>query len=321
MTPEQLETQLYLWHGLEQGKASLINLSENHTFRIDIMDNPKYIIRVHRPNYQTLEAIKSELLWLLALKRDTDLRLVTPIAGVDNQFVQQIKKRNGQKLLAVCFAFENGREADNEQDEELFSHLGRFAAICHKHVENWQLPKNFTRPIWDENNILDEDGLWGNWRIAPKVNGEIREILEILDKRLRRDLREYGKHKDRFGLIHADMRLANILIDEGEPRLIDFDDCGFGWFAYDFGAAISFFEDSDKIPQLKNKWLSAYRKIRPFSELDEKMLDTLIMLRRLALLAWIGSHNETDLAQSLSDNFAENSAKMAQKYLTGKLYE
>ncbi len=38
------------------------------------------------------------------------------------------------------------------------------------------------------------------------------------------------------------MRLANLLIDGDRVTLIDFDDCGFGWFMYDFAAAISFFE-------------------------------------------------------------------------------
>ena len=320
MTPNQIENQLNLWHGLSGGKATLINLSENHTFRIDMKDGAKHIIRVHRPDYQTFNAINSELTWLKALKNDTDLSLITPIKGIDNQLVQQVVLDKNNKSYAVRFAFEKGREADNEQDEHLFSHLGHFAANCHNHAQNWQIPAGFERPTWSASAILDEDGLWGNWRIAANVKGENKQVLERLDKNLREILAQYGKNENNFGLIHADMRLANILVHKGKSRLIDFDDCGFGWFGYDFAAAISFFEDSEKIPILKKKWLNAYRKVRKFTKTDEIMLDAMIMLRRMALLAWIESHSETDLAKSLQQNFAKNTVKLANRFLDGNLY-
>ncbi|MCF6344812.1 MAG: phosphotransferase [Devosiaceae bacterium] len=320
MQANQLETQLHLWHGLNGGKATLINLSENHTFRIDMPDASKHIIRVHRPNYQTFAAINSELMWLKALKNGTVLNLITPLVGINENLVQQVKTMSGNISHAVRFAFEKGQEADDEKDEHLFSDLGRFAAICHNHVQQWETPKGFSRPIWSEGAILDRDGLWGDWRSAPNVNGEVRAVLEQLDFRLREQLKEYGTCSKHFGLIHADMRLANILVYNNTSRLIDFDDCGFGWFAYDFAAAISFFEDSKKVPFLKEKWLSAYRKYREFSTTDETMMDTLIMLRRMALLTWIGSHSETDLAKSLQGDFAKNSAILAKNYLNGVLY-
>ncbi len=320
MQAKQLETQLYFWRELQGGKASLINLSENHTFLINMADGSKHIIRVHRPNYQTFDAINSELLWLEALKNDTDMQLITPIAGIDGKLVQQVKREDGKAQYAVRFAFEQGQEADDETDGHLFSDLGRFAATCHNHAQNWQIPKGFSRLTWSADAILDENGLWGNWRNSPNVNDEVRPVLERLDIYLRASLEQYGTTSNRFGLIHADMRLANILVHEGKSRLIDFDDCGFGWFAYDFAAAISFFEDSEKIPQLKEKWLSAYRQVREFSQKDEDMMDALIMLRRMALLAWIGSHNETDLAQSLQKTFAKNTATMADRFLGGRLY-
>ena len=45
------------------------------------------------------------------------------------------------------------------------------------------------------------------------------------------------------------------------------------------------------------------------------MIDTLILLRRMALLAWIGSHADTDLAKAHADRFATDTAAMARRYL------
>ena len=111
------------------------------------------------------------------------------------------------------------------------------------------------------------------------------------------------------------MRLANLLIDDNGTRLIDFDDCGFGWFLYDFAAAISFMEDDPRIPNLKSNWLQGYRKIRAISENDENEIETFIMLRRMALLAWVGSHIETPEASSLAPDFSKITVQIAENYL------
>ena len=111
------------------------------------------------------------------------------------------------------------------------------------------------------------------------------------------------------------MRLANLLITDGETRLIDFDDCGLGWLMYDFAAGISFMEDDPRISELKDAWVRGYRSIRPLSEEDETEIPTFIMMRRLALLAWIGSHSEVDIAKELAPTFAPISEELGRKYL------
>lgn len=318
MTPEQVETHLHLWPALAGGTATLINLSENHTFRIDAADGLSHIIRVHRPGYQTEAAINSELAWLNALRNETDLPTITPLAGTDGKYTQKLgENATRQPVFAVRFAFEQGTEPTEKRAfGQLFSQLGELAAICHHHVTQWTLPKGFTRSNWTTNTILDADGLWGNWRAAPGVTSDVGETLSRLDKKLRADFETYGRSTDRFGLIHADMRLANILSHHGQPRLIDFDDCGFGWFAYDFGAAVSFFENDPQVPELQAAWLEGYRRRRAFSKQDEAMLPAAVMLRRMALQAWIGSHNETDLAKSQGVEFAQTTLVMAERYLS-----
>jgi hypothetical protein len=43
-------------------------------------------------------------------------------------------------------------------------------------------------------------------------------------------MEKFGADHERFGLIHADLRLANLLVWQEKTRVIDFDDCGFGWW-------------------------------------------------------------------------------------------
>jgi Ser/Thr protein kinase RdoA (MazF antagonist) len=111
------------------------------------------------------------------------------------------------------------------------------------------------------------------------------------------------------------MRLANLLVEGGRVTLIDFDDCGFGWFMYDFAAAISFHERDTQAPVWRRRWLAGYRRVRALSAADLAALDTMILLRRMALLAWIGSHGETELAQAQAPRFAAATAELALPYL------
>ena len=108
------------------------------------------------------------------------------------------------------------------------------------------------------------------------------------------------------------MRLANLLVGLDQTRLIDFDDCGWGWFMYDFAAAISFIEDDPRIPSLKNAWVKGYRSVRELSNEQEAEIDTFVMLRRMSLLAWIGSHIEAPEPQELAPGFASTTAKLGQ---------
>ena len=49
---------------------------------------------------------------------------------------------------------------------------------------------------------------------------------------------------------------------------------------------------------------------------EQAEIPTFIMLRRLLLVAWIGSHAETELAQSLGEPYTEGSCHLAAAYLS-----
>ena len=316
MQPEAVSASLGLWAETAGGVATLINHSENHTFRVDCRDGGRAILRVHRPGYQSAASIESELEWIAALRRDTGLPVPRPLAGCDGRLLQTVMPRGGEPRSAVLFAFEPGVEPTPDDDlGGLFEVLGRFAATAHQHATRFQPSAGFSRQIWTADAILDSDGLWGDWLRAPGVDGMTAETLAELDRRLHADLAAYGTGPDRFGLIHADMRLANLLVDGERVTLIDFDDCGFCWFMYDFAASISFFEDSPKVPELRRQWLAGYGAIRTPSAADLAIIDTMVLLRRMALLAWIGSHAETPLAAAHADRFAAVTAALAEPYL------
>ena len=86
---------------------------------------------------------------------------------------------------------------------------------------------------------------------------------------------------------------------------------------YAFAASISFIEDDLRIPDLKKAWLKGYRSVRELSIADESEIETFVMLRRMALLAWIGSHIEAPEPQELAPGFAATTARLGKVWLNG----
>ncbi len=307
---------LSLWDVPAEATARLINLSENATYLVESPSGHRSVLRLHREGYHSRRAIECELAWMAALDREGGVETPRPIPGRDGALIQEQAGAGLSPRRMVMFGFLDGEEPAFDQDLVApFRQLGAIAAKTHLHSISWARPEPFERLVWNDETVFGPNANWGNWRDAPGLDADSETALADAEALVRARLAAYGRRDDSYGLIHADMRLANLLIDGGRTRLIDFDDCGFGWFMYDFAAGISFMEDDPQVPALRAAWLDGYRAVRPLSDEDEAEIDSFIMLRRMALLAWIGSHADTELARSQAPHFASVSARLARDYL------
>ena len=309
---------LTLWDLPSEAGMVRINVSENVTYRIDMADDCA-VLRVHRPDYHSRQAIASELAWIRALSAAGTVTAPVTRVGRNGEVIQQADFPDGTTRHLVLFDFIPG-EAPSEAGDLApgFRELGSIAARTHLHSMGWTRPEGFERLTWDLDAVFGSAAHWGDWRDAPNVTPDIRDTLEAVETKLRTRLTRFGKAPERYGLIHADMRLANLIRTDTGMVLIDFDDSGFGWHLYDFAAAISFIEDHPQVPALKSAWLTGYRTVRPLPEEDAAEIDSFILLRRMALLAWIGSHINAPEPQTLAPDFARVTAELGRKYLAGE---
>jgi Ser/Thr protein kinase RdoA (MazF antagonist) len=300
----------------DEATAELCNVSENHTYRVDDPGTGRrYALRLHRPGYRTARQIESELQWLDALCGDGAVDTCIPVRAPGGERVLAVGDRN-----VSMFEWLPGREPDPDGSEAIdgFRMLGSVSARMHAHARAWAPPSGFDRPAWDYEHTLGRAGHWGAWQDGLGMGAGERELLGRLDAALARRLAAYGAGPDRFGLVHADIRLANLLVDDdGSVRVIDFDDSGYAWFMYDFATTVSFMEDHPRVPELRDAWLEGYRSVAPLGAAEEAELDTFVMLRRLLLVAWIGSHHAfaTEAAE-LGAGFTAGTCELAERYLS-----
>jgi Ser/Thr protein kinase RdoA (MazF antagonist) len=300
-------------------ELSTLGVSENVLFRVDDrVGGRRSVLRVHRPGYHSVAAIRSELAWLRALRRDRVADVPEVIPGPDGAEVVSVPGTDGDAAHVVRFRWLDGQEPVGTRLTEDFHTLGRIAARFHRHARTWDPPPGFTRPRWDWDTSIGERGHWGRWQDGPGVGRGERVLLGRTAEKVRERLVGFGTGPDRFGLVHADMRLANLLVDptDGRVRVIDFDDCGFSWFLYDFAAAVSFLEDDPRVPEWARAWVRGYRSQAPLPVEQERELPTFVILRRLLLLAWLGTHPDTEPARELGGRFAEVTCALAEEYLS-----
>ena len=85
---------------------------------------------------------------------------------------------------------------------------------------------------------------------------------------------------------------------------------------YDCATALSFIEGREDVPDLIGSWVKGYRSVLDLPEEDEAEIPTFVMLRRLLLVAWIGSHSETELAQSMGLAYTEETEGLCDQYIS-----
>ncbi|MDZ4066117.1 MAG: phosphotransferase, partial [Tabrizicola sp.] len=273
----------------EDTPLSLLNRSENETWRAGDL-----ILRLHRQGYHTRPEIASELAWLTALQDLPGLTTTRPVPGAQG-LVTGIEGRH-----IVAFAPIEGQELQPGDDlARWFAPLGEITARLHLHARHWAKPNGFTRKRWDVETILGPQPHWGHWRQAQGLDPQGVTLLARAADTLAAQLHAYGTGPETFGLIHADLRLANLMVDGDTLTAIGFDDCGFGWWAYDLASALSFIETDPRLPDLIATWVQGYSRIAPLRPRDRAMIPSLIFLRRVLLTAWLSTRADSDTALAL----------------------
>lgn len=203
-----------------------------------------------------------------------------------------------------------------EDDVAQFGRLGAITAQLHRHARAWRRPTGFARFTWDYETTLGPAARWGRWQDGLGIGREELDLLGRLDAALRHRLEAYGAGADRFGLVHADLRLANLLVAGERTSVIDFDDAGLSWFMYDWGTAVSFIEHLPTVPAMQAAWVDGYRSVAPLAAEDEAELETFVLLRRLLLVAWVGSHHlYAPEAAELGAGFTAGTCELAERFL------
>ena len=123
-----------------------------------------------------------------------------------------------------------------------------------------------------------------------------RAIVTDVGARVRNELDALGTGGAVWGLTHADLHIGNLLIDHGRVGVIDFDDCGWGYYLLDVATVLSSLRrvvsDAHTYATLRAAYLAGYAEVRALPAALDAQLATFTVLRAMVIANFIlGSTN------------------------------
>lgn len=312
---EELKTALGRHYGFpEYMEVSLLKYSENLTYLLK-MDREKYVLRIYRPGYHDPDELYGEVLWQRRLKLDTGIFLAGVVPGKDGNLIQSLNMGEDFWNTAV-FEFVPGKVLRNLTGDELYKYMekiGEITAMLHEHVIHWKESSRLKRFSWNFEDLVGPTSRWGDYSEMKTLTDRQSRIYGAALKIIAERLEAYGKGPDRYGLIHSDLNINNILVDGDRIYVLDFDDCGFGWFLYDLSTSVlEYFGDT--LNCCIKALLRGYRKHRLLTEEDEDELETFLVLRKIVRVGWIATHQDNDTVKKVDPDYYEDTAKLAAAY-------
>jgi Ser/Thr protein kinase RdoA (MazF antagonist) len=297
----QLAVKALAAYDIQRSQLTALQHEGNTTFRVDVANGERYVLRIHHPTLRTVETVRSEMMWLAAVQQETELVVPEPMPTHDGDLLKVISVEEvPESRICVLFRWIPGRFIDDRLSPSHLERVGEFMARLQLHGAQFRPPPGFARGRLDN---LTESAR----RAAGKAflrqqtdnpadeTAAIRLVTEICSPAdgarvaaLIREVREVqhivGQKPETFGLIHGDLHQDNYFFHQGQVRAIDFDDCGYDYYLYDLAVTLSEVNWRQNTPALRKSFLAGYRRVRSLSPGHESYLDTFIALRDLQLI-------------------------------------
>ena len=293
--------------GLDGARLTTLRHQHNTTFRVEA-NGGTYVLRINRPDVHSASSIRSEMSWLSALRRDTELGVPDPVPTSDGSLtVLAVAPGIPEPRHCVLFRWLDGRFVDDRLTPEHLGRVGGLTAALQSHADGWAPAIGFARPglhaltaAGRRESVagLTDAAASGERPTASDAERCVRLVTDLLSPAAASTIaqaldvvwtttNELDAQGSPFGLIHGDLHYENFMFHEGTARAIDFDDCGWGFHLYDLAVTLWELEDRPRYNEMRTALLGEYSRLHPLPERYSEHLQALTILRRLQILMWI----------------------------------
>jgi Ser/Thr protein kinase RdoA (MazF antagonist) len=242
----------------------------------------RFFLKVYAPAWRTESDILFELEFIRHLDRK-GLSVVLPLPCRDGTLIHPLELPEGTRSM-VLFRNAPGRPLSEQPAEVQSRLLGTIMAQIDAAAEDFASAHR--RAPLDLDRLLDLSPLAA---FASEREDDLAHLRQIAD-RVREVLDTLPLAALCRGVCHGDLGGPNIFLEggpESRATVIDFDDCGPGWYAYDLGHVFMFLHlfRADQAGQLWQTFLEGYRSRASLDEVEVAAAPAFALARLLQVHA------------------------------------
>lgn len=284
-------------YDLDVATLAPLAINQNWMYRLVTRDGARYVVRVNRPGFRTPLDIASEMTWLAALRRDTDLVVPRPVAARDGAWVQVLDGPGPDGALdtsvphaVAVFGWIDGRTVGDALSPAIARAMGEALGRLQDHADRFRPPAPFTTSRLERlftfgprPTALDPGAPPHPWFPA-----ERKALIARAATRAQAVLDRLAVDPAALRFLHVDLHSGNVKRRPGGGlALLDFDDSRWAHPVQDFAIPLFYFWVRPRGEALWDAYAAGYAAVRGAVPADRATLETLIAWRQLDLLAFV----------------------------------
>jgi len=279
------------YYDLGNGRLSMLTHRTNTIFQIHAtkrIENPahgeparrekaRYSLRLYTTTFPPAPHVSSELYWLAALRKETELVVPEPVAARNGSLLTEVSVEGiPETARCVVFRWVEGRFIDSGLSPLKMERVGMFMARLHQHAATFVPPPDFDRPRWNWQWIFDKGTVLDPAFVEQRGQGLVTErdqaIFAATAEKVGTAMREMPQTAAHYGLVHFDLQQTNYLFYKDEVRAIDFADCCWNHYLFDMAITLSGIMGRPDEAAMRAAFFEGYTQIRSLPEHYEERL-------------------------------------------------
>jgi len=262
---ERLGHKALASYGLEDAPVRCLKQGESVVFEVGSSSSEEthFALRLCSPD-QDLDALKRELLWLSAIRRDTGLEVPEPILARTGDFYRMTSVEGVPgRHAAVLFRWVGGTILDEDLSRDHTVRLGRWIATLHNHARGFGWPIELEPMHIEPSNAeaMIDEALLADCLSSAEID-VFRDAAVFVSEALV----SLGSGPESAGPIHGRIKGQNILFGEDTLGVIGFSGCTWGRFLGDVAVTCAWLAKRQEGEILQDALLGGYGSVRDLPE-------------------------------------------------------
>jgi Ser/Thr protein kinase RdoA (MazF antagonist) len=268
----------------------LLGMYTNTLFRFRIANGDQYVLRICSPGWRTETDIRSEVMWLLALDRDTDIGAPVPRPARNGDFVVKVGTDGvPEQRHCLVMTWIPGTQLEKALNEVNLYRMGELFARMHEHSASFYPPHGFSKRKMQVVLARDEEDALFSAACQDAFTPETRAVIQRTRERVESAYERLYADPGDLRVIHHDLWHGNIKIHRGKLRPLDFEDTVWGYPVQDIAMALQDLMvdvEVEAYEPLMNAFRKGYESRLAWPETYDGQIDTF----RAGRMLWVANY-------------------------------